>query len=286
MVNVEKVQAGYKAQPLSAYLKQPAPPAAPVITFPVINKDLVRTNFFDYLDFVLDLTPQTAADRPIRVKLSRIGVGPNKTFSFRDLSVAHKVELGLGMKEGSEKVDQAASRLGTTINGWEVGAIFGDEAFYHGDWLKRAAAAKFGTFGNDAVEAMYPFVTKTANGTPLDASKHEYTLTFAAGELPPVGAFWSLTMYDPKTQHLVANPIDRFLINSAMLPNMRRNADGSLTLYIQNKSPGTDREANWLPAPDGPIYMLLRLYVPNQTPPSILPAGHGKWKPPAVVQAS
>jgi hypothetical protein len=152
--------------------------------------------------------------------------------------------------------------------------------------LKRAAAAKFGIFGNTAIEALYPFVSKEADGTPLDASKHNYTLTFPAGQLPPVEAFWSVTMYDPKTQLLIKNPINRYLINSAMLPSMKTNADGSLTLYIQKDTPGKDREANWLPSPDSPTYMLLRLYIPKVTPPSILPAGEGTWKPPAVVKAS
>jgi hypothetical protein len=218
-------------------------------------------------------------------KLARIGVGPGKTFDFKDLSLAHKLEIGLGMKEGSEKVDKAADGLGTGVNNWKVGSIFGDRAFYNGDWLKRAAAAKFGIFGNDAVEAMYPFVTKDAEGATLDGSKNKYTISFAANQLPPVDAFWSTTMYDPKTQHLIENPINRYLLNSEMLPNMRKNADGSLTLYIQKDSPGKDKEANWLPSPDGPIYMLLRLYMPKVTPPSILPAGEGTWKPPAVIKA-
>ena len=91
------------------------------------------------------------------------------------------------------------------------------------------------------------------------------TSTFPPGQLPPVNAFWSLTMYDGKTQLLIENPINRYLINSPMLPAMKTSADGSLTLYIQNKSPGADKEANWLPAPDGPIYLVMRLYWPRQT---------------------
>ena len=188
------------------------------------------------------------------------------------------------MKEGETKVDDAIKKFGTDINGWNVAAIFGDHAFYNGDWLKRAAAAKFGIFGNSAEEALYPFVDKDATGAPLDGSKHNYTLTFAADELPPVKAFWSLTMYDPKTQQLIDNPINRYLLNSEMLPNMKKNPDGSLTLYIQKESPGKNKETNWLPAPNGPIYMLVRLYVPTLTPPSILPADSGTWKPPAVMQ--
>jgi hypothetical protein len=92
-------------------------------------------------------------------------------------------------------------------------------------------------------------------------------------------------MYDGKTQLLIQNPINRYLINSPMLPQMKKNADGSLTLYIQNKSPGTDKESNWLPAPDGPIYLVLRLYWPKTEAPSILPPGEGTWKPPGIVPA-
>ena len=124
---------------------------------------------------------------------------------------------------------------------------------------------------------MYPFTRIDSDGQTLDGSKHNYTLTFPAGQLPPVNAFWSLTMYDGKTQLLIENPINRYLINSPMLPTMKTNADGSLTLYIQNKSPGADKEANWLPAPNDPIYLVMRLYWPKTEPPSILPPakGHG-----------
>jgi hypothetical protein len=152
--------------------------------------------------------------------------------------------------------------------------------------LERAAAAKGGIYGNDAIEAMYPLTKTLADGEVLDGSKHKYLLTFHAGQLPPVNAFWSVTMYDGKTQFLIKNPINRYLINSPMLPSMRTGADGSLTLYIQKDSPDADKESNWLPAPDGPIYLVMRLYWPKTTPPSILPAGEGAWKPPAVEKVS
>ena len=161
--------------------------------------------------------------------------------------------------------------------------MFGDRAFFSGNWLLRAAAAKGGLYGNDAVEAMYPYTRIDAAGEVLDGSKHNYTLTFPAGQLPPVNAFWSVTMYDGKSQFLIKNPIDRYLINSPMLPGMKKNADGSLTLYIQKDSPGKAKEANWLPAPNDTIYMAFRLYWPKDTPPSILPPGEGTWKPPGVV---
>jgi hypothetical protein len=283
MPNVIKVQAGYKAQPLSVYLKQPAPAALPAIAFPKIDKDMVKTGFFDYLDFALQYAPAGPEERDIRAKLARIGVGPGKTFDFKDLSVAHKAEVLLGMKEGETKVEEYLASGQKNINGWKVGSLFGDRDFYKGDWLKRAAAAKGGIYGNDAAEATYPMTKTLASGDVIDASKQNYTLTFAKGDLPPVNAFWSVTMYDGKTQLLIENPIGRYLINSPMLSTMKRNADGSVTLYIQKDTPGKAKESNWLPAPNGPVYLVMRLYWPKESPPSILPAGEGTWKPPAIV---
>jgi len=195
-----------------------------------------------------------------------------------------KAAVEEGMKEGEEKIKQYLETALKEVNGWKAASFFGDRAFYNGNWLLRAAAATSGIYGNDAVEAVYPMARSLANGEPLDGSKHKYTLTFPAGQFPPVNAFWSVTMYDGKTQLLIKNPINRYLINSPMLPTMKKNADGSLTLYIQKDSPEADKEANWLPAPDGPIYLVMRLYWPKGTPPSILPVGEGTWQPPAIVK--
>jgi hypothetical protein len=285
MPNVVKVQSGYKAQPLSAYLRQPAPPAAPEINFPKINKEMVKTGFFEYLDFALQFAPAGPEEQAIRAKLARIGIGAGKTFDFKDLSLEHKLEVGLGMKEGERKVDEAVAKFGKKINGWQIGAAQGDRAYYHGDWMLRSIAAKAGIYGNDAVEATYPFTEEDATGQPLDGSKHNYALTFPAGQLPPVNAFWSVTMYDGKSQLLIKNPINRYLINSPMLPHMKKNKDGSLTIYIQKNSPGKAKESNWLPAPNDLIYLVMRLYWPKTEPPSILPPGEGTWQPPAVQVA-
>jgi hypothetical protein len=284
MPNVVKIQAGYKVQPLSAYLKQPAPPAPPTINYMKANADIAKSEFFELLDFALQFIPPSPEEAGIRAKLASIGIGPGKQFDMKDLSVEHKAAVLLGMKAGNEAVDKYIASGGAVINGWNVGSFFGDRAFYNGDWLKRAAAAKGGIFGNSAAEAMYPLTRVAGTGETLDGSKHNYTLTFAKGSLPPVNAFWSVTMYDGKTQFLIQNPIDRYLINSPMLPGMKTNPDGSLTLYIQKDSPGKEKEANWLPAPDGPIYLVLRLYWPKETPPSILPPGQGTWQPPGVMQ--
>src|SRR5438128_7127784 len=278
MPNVVKIQAGYKVQPLSQYLKQPAPPATPAVNFPKINKEMVKTGFFDYLAFALQFAPAEPQEKEIRGKLARLG-------DLAALSQEQKAAVMAGVKEGEAKIKQYLESGQKNINGWKVGSLFGDSAFYNGDWLKRAAAAQAGIYGNDAAEAMYPMTKTLANGEPLDASKHNYTLTFAKDQFPPVNAFWSVTMYDGKSQLLIKNPINRYLINSPMLPNMKKNADGSLTLYIQKDSPGKDKEANWLPAPDDLIYLVMRLYWPKTEPPSILPPGEGTWKPPGIVKA-
>jgi hypothetical protein len=286
MPNVVKVQAGYKAQPLSAFLKQPAPAAAPAVQWMKANAEIAKTNFWELLDFALQFAPAGPEEAGIRAKLASIGIGAGKQFEMKDLSAEHKAAILLGMKAGDDAVDKYIASGGTVIDGWNIASFFGDRAFYNGDWLKRAAAAKGGIYGNSAIEAMYPLTRVTEKGETLDGSKHNYTLTFAKGSLPPVNAFWSVTMYDGKTQFLIENPINRYLINSPMLPRMKFNPDGSLTLYIQKDSPGKDKESNWLPAPDGPIYLVMRLYWPKETPPSILPAGKGTWQPPGVVAVS
>jgi len=285
MPNVVAIQSGYKAQPLSAYLKQPAPPAAPAIDFPRINNDLAKTDFFTYLGFALQFGPAAPEEVAIRAKLARLGIGADKKFSFEQLSAEQKSAVVKGMQDGHAKVENAIKNLGTKVNGWNIVGAGGDSAFYHGDWLKRAAVAQAGIYANDAAEATYPLTTTLPDGEPLDAGKHNYTITFREGQLPPVNAFWSVTMYDGKTQLLIENSIDRYLINSPMLSTMTKNADGSLTLYLQKTSPGADKENNWLPAPNDLMYLVMRLYWPKTEAPSILPPGNGTWSPPQIVKA-
>jgi hypothetical protein len=286
MPNVVKVQAGYRVQPLSAFLRQPAPPAPPAVSYMNVNAEIAKAQFWQVLDFALQYSPTSPNEAAIRAKLASIGIGPGKQFDMKDLSAEHKAAMLLGMKAGDDQVDKYIASGGAVIHGWNVASFFGDRAYIDGDWLKRAAAAKGGIYGNSAIEAMYPLTRVDGNGETMDGSKHNYTLTFAKGSLPPVNAFWSVTMYDGKTQFLIENPINRYLINSPMLPSMKINPDGSVTLYIQKDSPGKEKEANWLPAPDGPIYLVMRLYWPKETPPSILPPGKGTWQPPAIVAAS
>ena len=159
------------------------------------------------------------------------------------------------------------------------GDIFGTREFLKNNYLYRMLAAVIGLYGNSRQEAMYPAYTVHAEGQKLDGA-HRYALRFAPGGLPPVHAFWSLTMYRLPESLLVANPLDRYLLNSPMLPKFRLDADGGLTLLIQHESPGADGEANWLPAPAGPFWTALRLYWPMDE------AISGAWTEPSLQRVS
>jgi len=276
--NVKKIQAGYRAEPLSQFVKQPAAPPAAPIDFPKIDNELAKKNFFAYLNFVLQFCPEVPEEKELRARFARIGIAPGKPFDFEKLSAADKAAFDVGMKAGLERIAKAKDGIGMLVNGWHVGSAFGDRAFYKGNWLLRAAAAMAGIYGNDSVEALYPMTRKDEKGEALDGAKFRYTITFPTGQLPPVNAFWSVTMYDGKTQLLVKNPIGRYLVNSPMLPGLKKNRDGSLTLYLQKDPPGKDKASNWLPAPNDPIYLVMRLYWPKEE------ALNGTWKPAPVVR--
>jgi hypothetical protein len=156
------------------------------------------------------------------------------------------------------------------------GDIFGTREFLKNNYLYRFAGAKLGLYGLSREEALYPPYFVDAQGEKLDGTKHAYLLRFEKGQLPPAGAFWSFTMYDGPTQFLVANPLNRYLLNSTMLDSFHYGADGSLTFYVQKDSPGTNLELNWLPAPDGPFYLIMRIYLPK---PEVL---NGTWKQPLL----
>jgi len=278
--HVKKIQAGYRAMPLSAFLNQPAPPAAPAVAWPKIDKKSADADPFAYLNFVLAYCPPVgpaAVEIPMRTRFATIGVEAGRPFPATPLSATQQADLAAGMKSGLEKVKGAVATIGTEENGWRVATKgFGDRAEYAGNFTLRAAAAMAGIYGNDAVEALYPMLVADSEGQKLDTSTHRYALTFPAGQLPPANAFWSVTIYDGKTQLLIENPIDRYLINSPMLPGLRKNPDGSITIDIQKDSPGKSRESNWLPAPNGPPFVVMRIYWPKET------ALNGTWKPPAV----
>ena len=284
--NVQKIQAGYTVQTLSSYLHQPAPPSPPAVEFPKFSDEAFKSDFPSYLNFLLQFCPNVSEEAATRLQFATINIGPGKLFDVAQLSQADKGDFDAAIKEGYAAIQERRDRIGRNSNNWRVGAPFGSRDFYHGDLLLRAAAAMAGIYGNDAEEAIYPWTKVDGIGVPLDGSKHNYTLTFAAKNYPPVNAFWSVTMYDAKTQLLTANPIDRYVISSNMLSALKKNPDGSLTIYIQKDAPSADTKSNWLPAPDGPIYLVMRLYWPRKSPPpSILPLDNPTWSPPGVLLA-
>jgi hypothetical protein len=282
--NVKAIQAKYEVKPLSAFLGKPAPAAAPAIDWPKIDAATEKKDVLSYLPFLLQFAPPTgpaAVEVPLRKKFASIGIEAGKPFPTIDLSDTDKTAMADAGKAAEEAIKTKIEKMGKLVNGWiVVTSGISDRALYNGDWTQRAAVAVAGILANDPAEAVYPITRNDADGQPLDGSKSKYTLTFAKDAYPPVNAFWSVTMYDGKTQLLIKNPIDRYLINSPMLPDLTKNADGSLTLYIQKVEP-TDpvQKANWLPAPDGPIYMVMRLYWPKEA------ALNGSWSPPGIVKA-
>jgi hypothetical protein len=159
------------------------------------------------------------------------------------------------------------------------GDVFGTRQYLKNNYLYRMGAAVLGIYGNSKQEAMYPTYYVDATKQKLDGT-NRYALRFAPGQLPPVNAFWSLTMYDEPQSLLVANPLNRYLINSPMLPQLKRDADGGLTLIVQSESPGKDKEANWLPTPKGAFSMIMRLYWPKEA------ATEGKWKQPPLQRVT
>ncbi len=286
MDNVRAVQAGYRAQPLSAFLGRPPAPAAPPVDWLPFTRDALTTRFAEYLSFILQFCPATgtaAVERPMRERFAAIGIGGRRPAGSSPSGEAERAAMGDAVRTAMGRIRARANSMGIDINGWRVGSAGGDRSHYNGDWELRAAVALNGIYGNNPEEATYPFARHDATGAELDGSKHAYSITFPADGLPPVNAFWSVTMYETSTMLLVANPIDRYLINSPMLSGMKRNPDGSLTIYVQHESPGPERESNWLPAPAAPMSIVLRMYWPKTEQPSILPIGQGQWRPPPIV---
>ena len=277
--NVKKVQAGYKAQTLSAFLGAAAPKAAPAIDFmkPLTPaEEKTSPQFFNILNFVLQFCPTDPSETELMARFAKIGVGAGKTFDPSKLSPEIKTAVEQGIADAW--ADFAALQKEFAAGKVTSGDVFGTRAFLKNNYLYRMAAAVLGIYGNSKQEAMYPTYYVDETKQKLSGA-NRYTLRFAPGQLPPVNAFWSLTMYEMPQSLLVANPINRYLVNSPMLPQFKKDADGGLTLTIQNESPGKDKEANWLPAPKGPFSMIMRLYWPKAE------ATEGKWTSPPLQKA-
>ncbi|MBV8454929.1 MAG: DUF1254 domain-containing protein, partial [Deltaproteobacteria bacterium] len=275
--NVKRIQAAYKVQRLSEFLTQPAPKAAAAVNFVKAltpEEEKTSLDFFHILNFVLQFCPALPNEKHLMARFAEIGVGAGKAFSSANLSP----ELRSAIEGGRADAWQAFAELQKQIDAGKVtaGDLFGTRQYMKNNYLYRFAGAVLGIYGNSKQEALYPVYFVDSSGQPLTASKHGYQLRFAKGQLPPVNAFWSLTMYNLPQRLLVANPLNRYLINSAMLPDLKRDADGGLALYIQHDSPGAEKESNWLPAPDGPFFLILRLYLPKAA------AFDGDWKQPPL----
>ncbi len=279
--NVKKAQAGYQVKTLSQFLGKPAPAAAPKIEFlKPLSPEQQKTSpeFFNLLNFVLQFCPTHPSEKALMERFAKLGIGAGRTCDTGKLTP----ELCQAMQEGMADAWQTLAEFKKTkLDSGTVtsGDMFGTREYLKNNYLYRMAAAVLGIYGNSKAEAMYPIYSLDGAGEKLDASKNRYALRFAPGQLPPVNAFWSLTMYEMPSSLLVANPFNRYLINSPMLPDLKRDADGGLTLYVQHESPGKDRESNWLPAPSGPFMAVLRLYWPKDE------ATNGKWKQPPLKRA-
>jgi hypothetical protein len=278
--NVKKVQAGYRVQTLSAFLGQPAPAAAPAINFiKPLTPAQQRTSaeFFNILNFVLQFCPTVPSETALMDRFAKIGIGAGKTFDVAKLAPEMKTAIEQGMADAWAE----HATLQKLIDAREVstGEFFGTREFLKNNYLYRMAGAVYGIYGNSKEEAMYPQYAVDADGQRLDGV-NRYALRFAPGQLPPVNAFWSLTMYDFPAQLMVANPLNRYVLNSPMLSQFKKDADGGLTLYFQTESPGADKEANWLPSPKGPFLLVMRLYWPKPE------ALEGKWTQPPLTRAT
>lgn len=285
--NVKKIQDGYLVEPLSTFLGTKAPSAAAAVDFPKWQEGAEFTaESFNYLDFMLTLVKTPQEEQILMKRFAKIGLGTEDKFDIKKLSPEIQKALEEGVKEGLSAIKEFGKKAST--DPLASAKVFGTREFlnksanenYNLDelFMIRAVAAQMGIYGNSGAEAIYPTYLVDEQGAPLDGSQNRYTVTFKKGEFPPVTAFWSLTMYDGKTQLLIDNPLKRYLLNSPMMEQFVLGEDGSLTLYVQKESPGKELEANWLPAPDGPFYAVMRLYGPKTE------ALEGKWIAPPLVK--
>lgn len=281
---VNALQAQYKITPLSAWGKPYTPVAPTVNPNPGISMTdkpqavilaMGTEGYFNWLTRVMCKdAPANAADAPMLARMAKIGIEPCKPFELAKLDPAVQAALKDLPKTALDKIGANQKSLGSVIDGWIVTKGVG---VYGTDYMKRAVVAAFGWPANLQEDAVYPYTTVDAKGEKLTGA-NKYTLTFAKGQVPPTNGFWSFTMYMiDEGWWFVPNPLNKFTVSLRDKPKF--NADGSLTLYFQNESPGKDKEANWLPAPKGEFIPMLRMYWPKEKAPSIL---NGTWRLPQV----
>jgi hypothetical protein len=277
---VNKVQDGYTVTPLSQWGKTPQAvkaeidPSVDMKTPPLdqVNK-MPAASYFKYAAELMKLHPPHATDWSIVARLKRIGIAPGKSFDYEKLDPSGQQALSKAATDGLKAMYAKLPTFARVANGWQMNTdTMGVYGIYY---LKRAAVAMVGLGANQPEDAIYPLNFADADGKPL-VGENKYVLHFAKEDLPPVGAFWSVTMYD-EAGFQVANPINRFAIGDR--DDLKYNSDGSLDLCLQNESPGSAKESNWLPSPaKGALGVTLRLYAPKAE------ALDGRWNPPAIKQ--
>jgi hypothetical protein len=276
---VHALQDKFSVAPLSSYGKPYSPPAGTVdpnldvktAVREQVNK-MDAATYFKLLAELLKTNPPAAADGPMVAKLAKIGIVPGQDFDMSKVDPAVAKALQAAPKTAQEKIMTELKNLGAPVNGWVYSTKLG---IYGTEYLVRALVTAIGLGANRGQDAIYPTSETDAEGKPYDGA-NKYVMHLNKGEMPPVDGFWSLTMYDAD-YFFVANKLNRYTLSQRN--KFKVNKDGSVDLYIQNASPGKDKEANWLPAPAGKFVVMLRLYWPKETPPSII---DGTWKPPAV----
>ena len=265
--------------PLSAYGKPYTPPPGkvdPTVDMKTPVRDQVNrmsaTAYFKLLAALMKDNPPSEEDASVVAAMAKIGIVAGQDFDIKKLEPAAAAAVEGTPQAAWKRIMAEAQHMGTTVNGWHFSLETG---LYGTDYLQRAVVAAIGLGANRPEDAIYPYTQVDGEGKRLSGG-NKYVLRFPRGELPPVNGFWSLTMYDPSF-FFVPNPIDRFSISPRTSP--RANADGSVDIYIQNESPGKDKESNWLPAPRGEFTLMLRMYWPQE------PVLDESWYPPAVLKA-
>jgi hypothetical protein len=230
--NVKAIQAAYKVEPLSQFLGAAAPKAAPAVDFvkPISREEqLSSPDVFNVLNFILQFAPADPSEGALRERFAKLGITPRKPFDAAALPAPVQAAIKQGIADAWAEFNAFKS---SDIDKGKVTSadLFGTGAYLKNNFRYRMAGAVLGIYGNSKEEALYPAYPVDATGAPFDGAKHAYTLRFAPGQLPLVDAFWSLTMYELPASLLYANPINRYLINSPMLPDLKRDADGGITL--------------------------------------------------------
>jgi hypothetical protein len=267
--NVNTLQDQYRVRPLAGEPATPLPPPPFAAVAPIdVRREPESLQFYNILNAMLATMPVLDGEADLRQRFARIGVVPGEPFQVE--SEAMRQAIVEGMRQGL----QAMYRRAPTVT--SSAELFGSREFLKDDYLIRAVAALLGIYGNAAEEYLGVGYQADADGRPFDGNCR-YEIKFAPDALPPVGAFWSITAYNA-SKFLLENPINRYAINSPMLPSLSRDEDGGFTLYLQNESPGPEREANWLPVSRDAFNLAFRTYLPG---PVII---DGRWQAPPVVR--